>query len=86
LPLTRGALWLQVRQVAADIATLIDHQAAAVDQVAVSIDATAYNVERGAGEIERARARQRRVRMDCCSWVMVIAGAAAGVYIGFMLW
>lgn len=72
-----------MRQVAADIAALIDHQAGAVDQVAVHIDATAHNVARGAGEIERAHARQRRLRMDCCSWAAIVLGVAAGIYVGF---
>jgi t-SNARE complex subunit (syntaxin) len=76
---------IEIQQVAADIATLINHQATAVDQVAVNIDNVSHNVDRGAEQIARAHARQRKVRIDCVGWVLIVIGAVCGAYVGIEL-
>ena len=76
---------LEIRQVAADIACLIEHQAPAVEQVAVNIENVSHNVDLGTEQIARAHARQRKFRIDCLGWVMIILGTILGTYIGFFL-
>lgn len=74
---------LEIRQVAADIACLIEHQAPAVEQVAVNIENVSHNVDLGTEQIARAHARQRKFKIDCLGWVLIILGAILGTYVGF---
>jgi t-SNARE complex subunit (syntaxin) len=76
---------VEMQQVAADIAALIEEQGGAVDQVAVTIQDVAHNIDRGTEQLERARSRQRRFRMDLCSWICVVLGVVCGLYVGFLL-
>lgn len=74
---------VEIQQVAADIAALIDHQGAAVDQVAVQIGDVAQHIEMGAEQVEIARARQRKFRIDFCGWMCIVVGVICGLYLGF---
>jgi DNA-binding phage protein len=76
---------LEVRQVAADIAQLIDHQSSAVDRVAVNMENVAQNVDMGTEQITRAHARQRKFRIDCLGWVLIVLGVILGVYVGLLM-
>ena len=76
---------LEIQQVAADIACLIDHQATAVDQVAVNIENVSHNVDAGTEQVARAHARQRKFKIDCVGWVLIVLGLIAGVYVGILL-
>lgn len=76
---------LEIRQVAADIACLIEHQAPAVEQVAVNIENVSHNVDLGTEQIARAHVRQRKFRIDCLGWVLIILGTILGTYVGFFL-
>jgi hypothetical protein len=76
---------IEIQQVAADIASLIDHQAATVDQVAVHIENVSHNVDMGTEHITQARTRQRKFRIDCLGWVLIVLGVMLGAYIGLVL-
>lgn len=76
---------VEIQQVAADIACLIDHQSAAVDQVAVHIENVSHNVDMGTEAVARARQRQRRFKIDCCGWALIALGTGMGLYVGLGL-
>lgn len=74
---------VEIQQVAADIAALIEHQGAAVEQVSVQIGDVAQNIEMGAEQVEIARARQRKFKIDFCGWICILVGVVCGLYLGF---
>lgn len=74
---------VEIQQVAAEIAALIEHQGAAVDQVAVQIGDVAQNIEMGADQVDIARARQRKFKIDLCGWLCIVAGTVCGLYLAF---
>jgi hypothetical protein len=76
---------LDIRQVAADIACLIDHQATAVNQVADNMESVSHYVDMGTEQVARAHARQKKFTIGCIEWVLIALGIVVGLYIGFLL-
>eukprot|EP01025_Chloroclados_australasicus_P013508 TRINITY_DN16358_c0_g1_i1.p1 TRINITY_DN16358_c0_g1~~TRINITY_DN16358_c0_g1_i1.p1 ORF type:complete len:257 (+),score=26.03 TRINITY_DN16358_c0_g1_i1:73-843(+) len=76
---------VEVNQVAADIAYLIDSQENAVTQVAVNMEGISHHVDSGAQEVSRANARQRRYRVPCLGWLLMALGILAGVWLASLI-
>jgi t-SNARE complex subunit (syntaxin) len=76
---------LEIRQVAADIACLIDHQATAVNQVADNMESASHYVDMGTEQVAQAHARQRKFAIGCIGWVLIALGVVVGLYLGVLV-